>query len=138
TAPILITSRNEETPATDWLERAQRNPRIERLDLPPLSREETAEQIELLTASRPTPELVDETYSRTAGNAFFTEQLVSAGGTLPVGLGSLLLARTAQVAGPARQLLDVLAIAAEPLDEPALIEVCGRTAPEVREALRDL
>ena len=138
TVPILITSRNEEAPATDWLERAQRNPRIARLDLPPLSRDETAEQIELLTDSRPTSELVDETYSRTAGNAFFTEQLVSAGGTLSVGLGSLLVARTAQVAGPARQLLDVLAIAAGPLDESGLIEVCGRSAREVREALRDL
>jgi DNA-binding CsgD family transcriptional regulator/tetratricopeptide (TPR) repeat protein len=136
--PIVITSRSEEEPATGWLERAQRNPRIGRLDLPPLSRTETAEQIELLTGSAPTSEFVDETYSRTEGNAFFTEQLVSAGIGLPSGLVSLLLARTAQVTGTGRELLDTLAVAAEPLDEQALLKVCGRSGPEVRAALRDL
>jgi DNA-binding CsgD family transcriptional regulator len=136
--PFVISSRTEEAPATGWLERAQRNSRIRRLDLPPLSRAETAEQIELLIGSRPTVEFVDETYRRTAGNAFFTEQLVSARGALPSGLVSLLLSRTAQVSEAARQLLEVLAVAAEPLDEAALAEVSGLTAPEVRQALRDL
>jgi predicted ATPase len=136
--PMLITSRSEEAPSTGWLERAQRSPRIKRLDLPLLTRDETAEQIELLIGERPTRELVDETYSRTEGNAFFTEQLVAAGGSLSTGLGSLLLARTAQVSGTARELLEVLAVAAEPLDEQALLQVCGRTASEVREALRNL
>jgi AAA ATPase domain len=136
--PMLITSRSEEAPSTGWLERAQRSPRIKRLDLPLLTRDETAEQIELLIGERPTRKLVDETYSRTEGNAFFTEQLVAAGGSLSTGLGSLLLARTAQVSGTARELLEVLALAAEPLDEQALLQVCGRTASEVREALRNL
>jgi predicted ATPase len=52
--PMLITSRSEETPSTGWLERAQRSPRIKRLDLPLLSRDETAEQIELLIGEHPT------------------------------------------------------------------------------------
>jgi DNA-binding CsgD family transcriptional regulator/tetratricopeptide (TPR) repeat protein len=137
-APIVITSRSEEEPATGWLERAQRNSRIERLDLPPLTRAETAEQIELLTGSRPTSAFVDETYSRTEGNAFFTEQLVSAGGELPSGLVSLLLSRTAQTAGPAGELLESLAVAAQPLDEQTLLQLCGRSASEVRPAMRDL
>jgi DNA-binding CsgD family transcriptional regulator len=137
-APMLITSRAEETPATGWLERAQRIPRIKRLDLAPLTRDETADQIELLIGERPTRELVDQTYSRTEGNAFFTEQLVSAGGTLSTGLGTLLLSRTAEVGETGRELLEVLAVAAQPVDEPALVQVCGRTTSEVRGALRDL
>src|SRR5262249_4470471 len=72
------------------------------------------------------------------GNAFFTEQLVSAGTGLPSGLVSLLLARAAEVPATGRELLDTLAVAAEPLDEKALLSVCGRSGLEVRAALRDL
>ena len=111
--PIVITSRSEEEPATGWLQRAQHNPRIVRLDLPPLTRAETAEQIELLVGSPPTSALVDETYSRTEGNAFFTEQLVSAGAALSSGLVSLLLSRTENVTGTARVLVETLAVAAK-------------------------
>jgi DNA-binding CsgD family transcriptional regulator len=137
-APIVISCRSEEPLATGWLDHAQRNSRIERLDLPPLTRAETAEQIELLTGLRPTSAFVDETYSRTEGNAFFTEQLVSAGGGLPSGLASLLLSRTAQIAGPAGELLEALAVAAQPLDQQTLLQLCGRSASEVRAALRNL
>jgi DNA-binding CsgD family transcriptional regulator len=50
----------------------------------------------------------------------------------------LLLSGTAQVTGTARELLDALAVAAQPLDEQALLQLCGPTAPEVRAALRGL
>ena len=137
----MITCRTEETPPTGWLDRAQRNTRVDRLDLRPLTRAETAEQIELLVGEPPTASFVEATYARSEGNAFFTEQLVSSGQAntpLPAGLASLLLSRTTEITGAAREVLEALAVAARPLDEPSLTQICARSGFEVRAALRDL
>ena len=145
--PVVLTCRSEDSPPAtlvDWLERVHRNPRVRRLDLPPLSEAETTEQIALLLGRRPSPTLTAGIYARSEGNAFFTEQLVAAGAlaeegaALPAGLTSLLLSRTSQVGGTARDVLAALAIAARPLDEASLTRLCQRPASEVRPALRDL
>jgi predicted ATPase len=145
--PVVITCRSEETPSAplvELLERLHRNPRVHRLDLAPMSDAETAEQIELLLGRRPSPELAAGIYARSDGNAFFTEQLIAAGDlagvaeALPAGLTSLLLSRTAQVGGAGKEVLSALAVAARPLDEASLVQLCGRPSGEVREALRDL
>jgi DNA-binding CsgD family transcriptional regulator len=145
--PLVVCCRSEEaiSPAvTQWLERAQRNPRVHRLELAALTRAETGEQIELLTGSRPDPADVERTYARSDGNAFFTEQLVSAAmhgaktDTLPAGLTSLLLARTAALPEAAREIIETLAVAGRPLDEAELVTVCGHAAADVRAALRRL
>jgi predicted ATPase len=144
--PVALTCRSEEpvTPTvTGWLNRLQRNPRVRRLDLAPMSEAETREQIELLLGARPPRRLVADTYARSQGNAFFTEQLVAAHPTgedhpLPVGLTSLLLSRTGQVTGIAREVLAVLAVAARPLDEATVALLCQRPDRDVRDALRDL
>jgi DNA-binding CsgD family transcriptional regulator len=143
---IALTCRSEEpvTPSvTGWVDRLQRNPRVRRLDLAPLSEAETGEQIQLVLGTRPPRRLVAETYARSEGNAFFTEQLVAAHTTgedhlLPAGLTSLLLSRTGQVTGVAREILAVLAVAARPLDEASVARVCQWPDLEVRDALRDL
>jgi predicted ATPase len=143
---IALTCRSEEpvTPTvTGWVDRLQRNPRLRRLDLAPLSEAETGEQIQLVLGTRPPRRLVAETYARSEGNAFFTEQLVAAHTTgedhpLPAGLTSLLLSRTGQVTGIARDILAVLAVAARPLDEASVARLCQRPDLEVRYALRDL
>jgi DNA-binding CsgD family transcriptional regulator len=144
--PVMFTCRSEEaaTPiVTDWLDRLQRNARVRRLELAPLSEAETAEQIGLLLGARPPRKLVGDIYARSEGNAFFTEQLVAASATrqdhaLPAGLTSLLLSRTGQVTGIAREILAVLAVAARPLDEASVALLSQRPDREVREALRDL
>jgi DNA-binding CsgD family transcriptional regulator len=142
--PVVLTCRGEE-PITSivsgWLDRLQRNPRVRRVDLAPLSEAETGEQIELLLGAPPTRALVADTYARSEGNAFFVEQLVAAGAVgrdLPAGLTSLLLSRTRQVTGICRHVLAVLAVAARPLDEATVVRLCQRSDSEVREALRDL
>jgi DNA-binding CsgD family transcriptional regulator len=143
---IALTCRSEEpvTPTlANWVDRLQRNPRLQRVDLAAMSEAETGEQIELLLGGRPPRRLVEDTYTRSEGNAFFTEQLVAATTTgedhlLPAGLTSLLLARTAQVTGIAREILAVLAVAARPLDETTVALLCDRPDLQVREALRDL
>lgn len=140
--PMVVTCRIEEAPPTDWMERVQRNRRVDRLDLLPLTLAETAEQIELLVGERPAPSFVEATFRRSEGNAFFTEQLVwsaeQGDAALPAGLTSLLLSRTAEVTGAARDVLEALAVAGRPLDEPALAQICARDEPELRDALRDL
>jgi predicted ATPase len=141
--PVVLTCRSEHTSPqalTDWLDRLHRNPRAHRLDLMPLTETETAEQIELLLGQRPSQAFVVDTYARSEGNAFFTEQLVAARDDheLPAGLMSLLLSRTQQVTGVAREILATLAIAARPLDEAFLVRLCTRPESQVREALRDL
>jgi DNA-binding CsgD family transcriptional regulator len=143
---IALTCRSEEpvTPTlASWVDRLQRNPRLRRLDLAPLSEAETGEQIELVLGTRPPRRLVAETYARSEGNAFFTEQLVAAHTTgedhlLPAGLTSLLLSRTGQVTGIAREILAVLAVAARPLDEATVARLSQWPHLEVRDALRDL
>ena len=146
--PVVLTCRSDEAAATptlvDWLDRLHRNERVRRLDLAPLTEAETADQIELLIGERPSRRFVADTYARSEGNAFFTEQLVAAGsldgegGALPAGLTSLLLSRTGQVTGIARDVLAVLAVAARPLNEAAVARLCERPNREVRGALRDL
>ena len=146
--PLVLTYRAEDETADagagEWLARMLRNDRVRRLDLDALTREETAEQIGLLTSKQPTTRLVEEIYARSGGNPFFTEQLVAALAStdappgLPAGLRGLLLARFGHVEGAPRQVLAALAIAERGLDEPALIQVCDTPGDVVRSSLRDL
>jgi DNA-binding CsgD family transcriptional regulator len=141
---FVLTCRSEEPvrpTLAAWLDRLHRNPNVARLDLRPLSEVETGQQIGLLLGAPPPRRLAAEIYARSEGNAFFTEQLVAAGGAhhlLPAGLTSLLLSRTGEVTGVAREILAVLAVAARPLDEATVALLCQRTELEARAALRDL
>jgi tetratricopeptide (TPR) repeat protein len=145
--PLVVTCRSEQALSaelTNWLERAQRHPRITRLDLAALTLDETGQQIELLLGEAPTSSFVDQTYARSEGNAFFTEQLVSAtrhGASAeepPAGLTALLLARTARLSEVGRDVVAALAVAGRPLEETGLAHVCGHTPAETNAALREL
>jgi DNA-binding CsgD family transcriptional regulator len=146
--PLVLTYRAEDEDAVagagEWLARVLRNDRVRRLDLDALTREETAEQIGLLTSEQPTTSLVEGIYARSGGNPFFTEQLVAALAStdarpgLPAGLRGLLLDRFGHVKGAPRQVLAALAIAERGLDEPALTRVCDTPGDVVRSSLRDL
>jgi predicted ATPase len=66
-----------------------RNRRVRRLELPRFTRAELAEQLAGLLGADPPPRLADEIYARSAGNPFFTEELLLAGagpGALPPSL----------------------------------------------------
>jgi predicted ATPase len=141
---VALTCRSEEpltSALADWIDRLQRNPRLQRLDLGPMSEAEIGELVGLLLAGPPSRELAAEIYARSEGNAFFTEQLVAASRAshlLPAGLTSLLLSRAGEVTGAAREILAVLAVVARPLDEATVALLCQRPELEVRAALRDL
>jgi DNA-binding NarL/FixJ family response regulator len=146
--PIVLTCRDAaglgDVAWDEWLDRTNRNDLVRRLDLEPMTEMETAEHIELLVGSTPSPNDVRRVYRRSEGNAFFTEQLVMAAATdsrgdvLPASLTSLLLSRIGQVSEAASQVLAGLAVAGQPLDEVALTLLTDLPGREVRETLRNL
>jgi DNA-binding CsgD family transcriptional regulator len=137
--PMVLISRGEESD-TGWLQDLLRHGQLEWLSVQPLTRAETAEQIELLRGSVPA-ELVGDIYGRSQGNPFFTEQLVAAGArpaALPATLHALLLQRLSQATEVGLDVVAALAIARRPLDEAALCSLTGRPAGEIAQAVRDL
>jgi DNA-binding CsgD family transcriptional regulator len=137
--PIVLTSRGEE-PDTGWLQDLRRHGQLEWLAVQPLTRAETAEQIELLGGPA-SSDAVGDIFRRSQGNPFFTEQLVSAGAgptALPASLHALLLQRLSQVTDAGRDVVAALAIARRPLHEAALCTLTGRPVGEIVRAVRDL
>jgi DNA-binding CsgD family transcriptional regulator len=150
-AKLLLTYRSGEahrTEVDDWLNRLRRVGGVRFMELAPLTRPETAEQIEGLLGHPVAPELADAIFDRSEGNAFFTDQLVAATRdhpaddlsitALPPGLTSLLLARTRAAQGLAKELLLALAIANHPLAEHQLVALCDATELDVRAGLEEL
>ncbi len=67
-------------PLVGWLGEAERLPRVERIDLQRFNRPELAELVSGILGALATPALLDSIESRSDGNAFFAEELVSAVG----------------------------------------------------------
>ena len=141
--PVVATWRTEDTATTEthlaWWERVAT--RANRLHLAPLTREETGEQLALMSGAAPAPARVDRIYRRSLGQPFFTEQLATEddleGSPLPRALADVLSRRFAEVRGDAWDLLRTLAVADRPLGvEQAVRATAGVTDPT--ETLRDL
>jgi DNA-binding CsgD family transcriptional regulator len=149
-APIVLTYRTGDPalPRGDtWLARQPRIPGMSVLTLSPLGFADAATQIRSLAGRELPMADVQTLFERSEGNPFFIEQLVQsvldlAGGgsvnRLPQGLTSLLMSRTEQVAGSARDVMACLAVAAGGVDEAFLAECCAHPVPLIREALREL
>jgi ATP/maltotriose-dependent transcriptional regulator MalT len=110
------------------------------LDLPRFTPEELAEQLEGILAGRPEAELVERIYSRSEGNALYTEEILAAGldgrGALPPTLRDALMLRVDRLSPRAQELLRWLAC--QPAaDHSLLATVPGIEPPELRDALRE-
>ncbi|HEX6338389.1 MAG TPA: AAA family ATPase [Jiangellaceae bacterium] len=128
-------------PLRDVMAEIARYPQFRRHELEPFTVEQVADQIELLTGSRPSPEVVDLVYARSQGNAYFVEELVAAGldrRDLPASLRDLLLVRAGAVSAPARRLLGVASLAVMEVGDSLLADVSGAPVAEVREQLHEL
>ena len=151
---VVVTCRSDE-PAldahvADWLAHARGSKDTQEIRLGPLSRDEVAAQIAGLVGGPPPPGLVEEVYTRAAGNPFFTEQLMAAAHVgpgevvvrvpagLPARLAGLLAARAGRCGGDARAVLAALAAAGRPLTEDLLREVAGLDLETLRAGLREL
>jgi hypothetical protein len=150
---VVMTCRSDEMSpepqVVEWLTHVRSRGGVAEVRLGPLSRDEVAEQVAGLAGSPASAPVVDELYSRTEGNPFFTEQLVAVmvgspdgvlgrGAALPRRLAELLLARAAGCSGAARTVLSALAVAGRPLSEDLLGDVSGLDIDVVRSGLREL
>ncbi len=129
-------------PATaEWRLRVSRMAGVTELELGPLSREETREQLTLLTGHEPEEPYLETIHARAQGQPLFVEQLAcqhGSGGPLPALLAEVLDAQLGQLEGSAWQAVRVLGIAARPLDARLLATVAELSTSELTSALHDL
>jgi DNA-binding CsgD family transcriptional regulator/tetratricopeptide (TPR) repeat protein len=115
---LVVTFRSESLHDTHPLRRLlaglERMDGVTRLDLPRLSRDQVAAQLEGILGRRPALAAVGALHERGGGNPLFTEALVNRDGTvsseLPGSLRDLLLGAVKDLPEPAQQLLRVAAV----------------------------
>jgi predicted ATPase len=93
-----------------------------------------------ILGATPAASLVKGVFARSQGNPFFTEELlavVQAGsGELPATLRDLLRGRVAALPGPARQVLEVVAVAGRQVSHRLLAAVAGLEDHQLVQALQ--
>ena len=145
-AVIAMTLRSDELhrrhPALPWLAELERTGRIERIDLTRLDVDETAAMLEAITGDFVEPEAAARIHRRSDGNPFFIEELlISEGGPgsarLPTTLREILLARLSALADPARDAVNMVAIAGRRIDHDLLAAISTDPPDSLDEALRD-
>ena len=143
--PVVGTYRLDDattpTNTVDWFARIRRAPGVDSLELAPLTRDETAEQLALLSPSPPAPELVDRIHRRSAGQPLFTEQLAAQDDrdrSLPRLLADLLDRRLEQLAPSTWAVVAALGIADRALTTTMLRDVTTLTSLALTAELHDL
>ncbi len=123
-----------------WWSRLRRLTGVHVLELSPLSRDETAEQLTMLTGAPPSPDHLDAVQARAAGHPLFTEQLATQGEgdpTLPALLADLLDQRLEALSGTAWIAVRALGVAARGMHEGLLEASTGLSERELADALHD-
>ncbi|GGI47069.1 DNA-binding CsgD family transcriptional regulator [Agromyces flavus] len=134
-------------PLQRWLADVRRMPRTFEMELAPLDREATAAQIEILLGGSPHQSLIDDVYSRSRGNPYFTRLLVAGlppeargvPAAFPSDLSSAVLQSWYRLSEPTRELASVLAVGGRAMsaDELARIVANGGGSEDVRASLRE-
>ena len=146
---VVTTFRSDELhrrhPLSGWLAEAERQQRMERLDLARFERAELVQLLAAIAAAPPDDAMVDSIARRSDGNAFFAEELVAAAGEngtsrerLPVTLRGVVLQRLSGTSNDARRLVEIAAVAGRQVEHAVLAAVCGMSEDELRAALHDL
>jgi DNA-binding CsgD family transcriptional regulator len=110
----------------------------EAIDLSPLDREAVVEQIAELRSSMQ-PEVTEAIVERAEGNPFYVEELLAlepGGGTLPVSVRDVLLARLAILEPATVRVLGACAVIGRDVDEELLGYLVELDGPSIAEALR--
>jgi DNA-binding CsgD family transcriptional regulator len=125
-------------PAVAELERSDA---AERIDLKRFDRDEAGELIAAIRGDDPPSALVDRTYERSDGNAFFVEELLSVapapGQPLPVSLRDILLARVDALDDNTQHVLRCAAIIGRSHDHRLLAALADLPEPALLDALRN-
>jgi hypothetical protein len=144
TAPVVCTWRAEdpEVPAdrTAWLAQVRRGPAVATLDLGPLDREETAEQLRLVRGAEPDDALVDLVQARSQGVPLYTTQLAAhpESDELPHELADVLDRRLGDLEGAPWHVVRALGLAQRRLEPSVLREVTRHGDDDLHEALHAL
>jgi DNA-binding CsgD family transcriptional regulator/tetratricopeptide (TPR) repeat protein len=143
---IVGTYRSDELhrkhPLRPFLAELDRLERVQRIELQPFSRLELVAQLTGILGSRPDSEMAEALFARSAGNAFFAEELLAAteggnGHVLPETLRDALMVRVEALPATTQQLLRVVAAAGRSVTHGLLASVSAVEEPDLTNALRD-
>ncbi len=143
---LVLTYRSDELhrrhPLLPFLAELDRSGRVERLEVAPFDRSESAQQLRAIAGHDLDADLVESIHSRSGGNAFFAEELLVAtgterGGELPSTLRDLLLARVTELAEPTQELLRVASAAGQRVDPALLAAAADLDEAALYDALRE-
>ncbi|HYU50329.1 MAG TPA: AAA family ATPase [Candidatus Limnocylindria bacterium] len=145
-APVLLiaTYRSDEVhrshPLLPMLAEAERSNRSERIELRRFNRLELVDLLNAIVGGDADPELVDDVFERSGGNAFFAEELLAAGvgrRDVPHTLRDVLLARIAILSRPTQEVMRVAAAGGTTLATTVLRLVAGLEDDRLTAALRE-
>ncbi len=143
---IVMTFRTDELsrrhPLRPFLAELERSGRAERVDLDRFDRADVAAQLQGILGEPPTPKVLEAVFTRSDGNAFFTEELVASGrdlqsGELPPSLRDVLLVRVEMCSPETQQLLRIAAAAGRSVQHGLLAVVAERDDVQLSEQLRE-
>jgi DNA-binding CsgD family transcriptional regulator len=128
-------------PLRGLLAELDRSGTVERLDLPPFDLDEVRELITSIRGEEPSAALVDRTFTRSDGNVFFAEELLTVdddtGRTLPPTLRDIVLARVDGLSDGAQRVLRTAAVIGRSADHRLLEAIAGVPHDELLEAARE-
>ncbi len=113
----------------------------ERIELTRFDRDELRELIAAIVGDDPSVELLDHTFERSDGNAFFAEELLATqsapGGALPASLRGIVLARVDTLSEDARLVLRSAAVIGRRVDHRLLAATVTLSEAALLDALRE-
>ena len=126
-------------PLRPLLAELERDARVRRIELAPLTRDELATALSDILGTAPEAELVERLHARSEGNPLFMEELLAASldgrGALPPTLRDALMVRIERLPDAAQELLRLLAVGGR-LDHDLLADAGSLDPRELRESLR--
>jgi ATP/maltotriose-dependent transcriptional regulator MalT len=142
---VVATYRTDELhrrhPLRPLLAEIDRQPRVRRLQLEPLGREQVREALEDILGRAPERELVDRLFKRSEGNPLYFEELLAAGadgrGPMPSSLREALMVRVERLDEQAQEALRMLAVG-QRLDHALLADALGVDTGALVAPLREL
>jgi DNA-binding CsgD family transcriptional regulator/tetratricopeptide (TPR) repeat protein len=143
---LVVTYRSDELhrrhPLRPLLAELERSAGVDRLGLERFDRDELAAQLTGILTEPPPYELTERLYSRSQGNALYTEELLAASEDgaawlLPETLRDVLIARVERLSPTAQAVVRVAAVVDRPLTHRMLEAVADISPAEVMEGARE-
>ncbi|MDR7252552.1 tetratricopeptide (TPR) repeat protein [Nocardioides sp. BE266] len=142
--PLVLTWRTGDQDVhadqTEWLARTRWTTGVDSVDLTPLTRADTAEQLRLITGAEVDPTDADKIHSRSQGLPLYTAQLAAGGpdSDTPSRLVDLIDRRIGALGGDGWSVARVLGVAQRPLTSSTLMDVAELTRGGTEAGLRIL